>query len=89
MTQQLRTGSNLLTPGGQDNKVVHNVTQIFDQIPRAPKVTDLVLLQGTSSLGQWIQTRFQTTVCVFFIGFVTRILFRYVLSELQRTLPLT
>lgn len=88
-TQQLGTGSNLLTPGGQDNKVVHNGTQIFDQVPRAPKVTDLVLLQDTSNLGPWIQTRFQTAVCVFIIGFGTRILFRYVLSELQCTLPLT
>ena len=51
-SHQLRTGSNLLTPGGQDSEVFHSVPQIFDQIPWAPRSLTLVLLQDPSSLAQ-------------------------------------
>ena len=76
---QLRTGSNPLIP---DGPIFHNIIQIFEQIPRAPKITDLVSLWDSSNFGQWLWTGFQAIACIIIIGFATIILFRRVLSGL-------
>lgn len=40
-------------------------------------------------MAQFLQIEFQTPVCVVTTGFVTRVVFRSVLSELQCPVPLT
>lgn len=84
-TYQDKIGSNLLIP---DLKILHNITQILEQIPRTPEATDLFSWMNPLSWGQWLWTGFQSIACLIVIEFASIILFRCILSGLQCALPL-
>lgn len=73
----------------QDVKIIHNLTQIFEQIPRGPKITDLFSWLDSSSFGKWLGTEFQIIACIIIIGFAITIFFVCTLSGLQCALRLT
>lgn len=58
----------------QDIKIFLKITQILEQIPRAPVITDLYSWLNPSCLGQWLSTGFQAIAYIIVIGFATIIL---------------